>query len=40
MKYAVETDPGATIYMPNFIKVGSGIRKMTGRGYKGTQTAW
>jgi hypothetical protein len=28
MKYAVETGPGATIYIPGFIKIGSGIQKL------------
>jgi hypothetical protein len=40
MKYAVETGSGATIYMPNFIKIGSGIQKMMARGYKGTRITW
>jgi hypothetical protein len=28
MKYAVETSSGATIYVPSFIKIGSGIQKL------------
>jgi hypothetical protein len=28
MMYAVELDSGAMIYVPNFIKVGSGIQKL------------
>jgi hypothetical protein len=28
MKYAVETGSGALIYIPSFIKIGSGIRKL------------
>jgi hypothetical protein len=28
MKYAVETGSGAMIHVPNFIKIGSGIRKL------------
>jgi hypothetical protein len=32
MKYAVEMASGAMIYMPSFIKIGSGIRKLMG-GY-------
>jgi hypothetical protein len=28
MKYVVEMDSGAMIYIPNFIKIGSGIRKL------------
>jgi hypothetical protein len=27
MKYALEMGSGATIYIPSFIKIGSGIRK-------------
>jgi hypothetical protein len=29
MKYAVEMGSGAMIYVPSFIKIGSGIRKHT-----------
>jgi hypothetical protein len=29
MKYAVEMSSGALTYIPNFIKIGSGIRKLT-----------
>jgi hypothetical protein len=28
MKYAVETGSGAMTYIPSFIKIGSGIRKL------------
>jgi hypothetical protein len=35
MKYATEMGPGAMLYIPNFIKIGSGIQKFTD-----TQTAW
>jgi hypothetical protein len=28
MKYAVEVGSGATIYIPSFIKIGSGIQKL------------
>jgi hypothetical protein len=39
MKYAVEMGPGTvTYYIPSFIKTGSGIQKLLGRGYTGTQT--
>jgi hypothetical protein len=31
MKYAVEKSPGATIYIPSFIKIGSGIQTVDGR---------
>jgi hypothetical protein len=37
MKYAVEMDSGAMIYIPYFIKIGSAIQKLIGRD---TQTAW
>jgi hypothetical protein len=42
MKYAVEMGSGAMICIPSFIKNGSGIEKLTGRGggFTGTQTAW
>jgi hypothetical protein len=41
MKYAVGMCSGAMIYIPSFIKTGSGIQKlMGGGGYSGTQTAW
>jgi hypothetical protein len=33
MKYAVEMGSGAMIYIPSFIKTGSGIQKLMGRGY-------
>jgi hypothetical protein len=32
MKYAVEMGSGAMVYIPNLIKIGSGIQKMMG-GY-------
>jgi hypothetical protein len=35
MKYAVEMGPGAMIYIPIFMKTGSGIQKL---GH--TQTGW
>jgi hypothetical protein len=38
MKYAVDMDSNAMIYIPSFIKIGSGIQKLIG-GYKDTQTA-
>jgi hypothetical protein len=31
MKYAVEIGSGAMIYIPSFIKIGSGIQKLIGR---------
>jgi hypothetical protein len=31
MKYAVEMGSGAMIYIPSFIKIGSGIQKLIGR---------
>jgi hypothetical protein len=36
--YAVEMGSGALIYVPSFIKIGSGIQKLIG-GYTHTQTA-
>jgi hypothetical protein len=30
MKYAVETGSGAMIYIPSFLKIGSGIQKLMG----------
>jgi hypothetical protein len=32
MTYAVEIGSGAMIYMPSFIKTGSGIQKLMGGG--------
>jgi hypothetical protein len=34
MKYAIEMGAGAMIYIPSFMKIGSGIQKLLG----GTQT--
>jgi hypothetical protein len=31
MKYAVEIGSGAMIYIPSFMKIGSGIQKLIGR---------
>jgi hypothetical protein len=40
MKYAVEMGSGAVIYVPSFIKIGSGTEKlMGGRIHRHTQTA-
>jgi hypothetical protein len=39
MKYAVEMGSGAMIYIPGFIKIGSGIQKLIGGGFTDTQTA-
>jgi hypothetical protein len=30
MKYAVEMGSGAVIYVPSFIKIGSGVQKLMG----------
>jgi hypothetical protein len=40
MKYAVEMGSGAMIYIPSFIKIGSGIQTLIGRGggYTDTRT--
>jgi hypothetical protein len=32
MKYATEMGSGAMIYIPSFIKIGSGIQKLMDRG--------
>jgi hypothetical protein len=32
MKYAVEMDSGAMIYIPSFVKIGSAIQKLIGGG--------
>jgi hypothetical protein len=37
MKYAIQMGSGAMIYIPSFIKIGSGIQKL---GYTDTQTEW
>jgi hypothetical protein len=37
MKHAVEMGSGAMIYLPSFIKIGSGIQKLMG-GLTDTQT--
>jgi hypothetical protein len=39
MKHAVEMGSGGMIYIPSFIKIGSGFQKLMG-GYTDTQTAW
>jgi hypothetical protein len=39
MKYAVEVGSVAMIYVPSFIKIGSGIQKLLGRGIN-TQRQW
>jgi hypothetical protein len=38
MKYAVEIGSGAMIYIPSFIKIGSGLQKLIGG--RNTQTGW
>jgi hypothetical protein len=38
MKYAVETGSGAMIYLPSFIKIGSGIEKLLGVIHRQTNT--
>jgi hypothetical protein len=40
MKYAVEMDSGAIIYIPSFINIGSGIQRLMGGGFTDTRTAW
>jgi hypothetical protein len=39
MNYAVEIGSGTTIYIPSFVKTGSGIQKLMGREIH-NQTAW
>jgi hypothetical protein len=39
MKYVAEMDTGAMIYIPNFIKIGSGIQKLMSGGVTDTQKA-
>jgi hypothetical protein len=39
MKYAIEMGSSAMIYIPSFIKTGSGIQKLMG-GIINTQRAW
>jgi hypothetical protein len=39
MKYAFEMDSDAMMYIPSFIKIGSGIPKSKG-GYTDTRTVW
>jgi hypothetical protein len=38
MKYAIDMDIGAMIYVPCFIKIGSGIQKLIGGGGGYTDT--
>jgi hypothetical protein len=40
MKYAIEMDSGAMIYILNFIKIGSGIQKLIGGGFTDIQAGW
>jgi hypothetical protein len=41
MNYAVEICSGAMIYIPSFIKIGSGIQRLMGSGiFTDTQTTW
>jgi hypothetical protein len=40
MKYAVDMGSGAMICIQSFIKIGSGIQKLMGRGNTRTQTVW
>jgi hypothetical protein len=34
MKYAIEMDLGAMMYIPSFMKIGSGIQMLIGRIHK------
>jgi hypothetical protein len=38
-KYGVDMGSNAVIYVPSFIKIGSGIKKCIKEGYADTQTA-
>jgi hypothetical protein len=38
MKYVVEMGSGAVIYVPSFIKIGSGIHKLIGGIHRHTHT--
>jgi hypothetical protein len=40
MKYAVEMGTGAVIYIPSFLRTGSGIQMLMGVGYTDTQATW
>jgi hypothetical protein len=40
MKYAVEMGSGAMIYIPSFIKTGSGNQKLIEGIHRHRQTAW
>jgi hypothetical protein len=40
MKYAYEVGSDAMIYIPSFIKIGSGIQMLMVGGHLETQTAW
>jgi hypothetical protein len=40
MKHAVEMGSDAMIYIPDFIKIGSGIQKLMGGGLTDTLTAF
>jgi hypothetical protein len=39
MKYTVDMGSGTMIYIPHFIKIGSGTQKLM-EGYTDTQTGW
>jgi hypothetical protein len=36
--YTVEIDSGAMIYIPSFMKIGSGIQKLTGGEFRHTDS--
>jgi hypothetical protein len=40
MRHDVKMGPSAMIYIPSFIKIGSGTRKFIDEGFTDTQTAW
>jgi hypothetical protein len=38
MRYAVEMASGAVIYIPSFVKIGSGIQKLIGKIQRHTES--
>jgi hypothetical protein len=38
MKYSVEMGSDAMMYVPNFIKIGSGVQKLIGRIHRHTDS--
>jgi hypothetical protein len=40
MKYAVEMGSRSMMYIPSFIKIGSGVQKLLRGVFRVSQTAW